>query len=221
MLTLVIGNKNYSSWSLRPWLYLKQQGIAFSEVNVSLYQGDYKAQLARYTPAGKVPVLVDGATTVWDSLAILEYLAERFTDKPGWPAAPEARALARSVSAEMHSGFQALRQNLCMNVRKVYPWRAAGAANAWPPDVMTDVNRIEAAWDECRARRSGDGPFLFGQFSIADAMYAPVVWRFAGYSVPLGASARAYVDAMLALPAMREWQAAAVAESVTLPQFER
>ena len=221
MLTLVIGNKNYSSWSLRPWIYLRQQGIAFEEVNVSLYQGDYKAQLARYTPAGKVPVLVDGSTTVWDSLAILEYLAERFNDKPGWPAAPAARALARSVSAEMHSGFQGLRQNLCMNVRKVLPWRPAGTPDAWPPEVLTEVARIEAAWAQCRAQRSCDGPFLFGQFSIADAMYAPVVWRFAGYSVPLGASARAYVDAMLALPAMREWHAAAVAETITLPQFEK
>jgi glutathione S-transferase len=221
MLTLVIGNKNYSSWSLRPWIYLRQQGIAFEEVNVSLYQGDYKAQLARYTPVGKVPVLVDGTTTVWDSLAILEYLAERFSDKPGWPAAPAARALARSVSAEMHSGFQVLRQNLCMNVRKVLPWRPAGTPDAWPPEVLIEVARIEAAWAQCRTQRSGDGPFLFGQFSIADAMYAPVVWRLAGYSVPLGASARAYVDAMLALPAMREWHAAAVAETVTLPQFER
>ncbi len=223
MLTLVIGNKNYSSWSLRPWIYLKQHGIAFNEVNVLLYQGDYQAQLARYTPAGKVPVLVDGATTVWDSLAILEYLAERFADKsnPGWPAAPGARALARSVSAEMHSGFQALRQHLCMNVRKVYPWRPAGAANAWPPEVMADVARIEAAWEQCRALRSGDGPFLFGAFSIADAMYAPVVWRFHGYSVPLGTSARAYVDAMLALPAMREWLAGALAETAHLPQYDR
>lgn len=221
MLTLVIGNKNYSSWSLRPWVYLKQQGIAFDEVNVSLYQGDYKAQLARYTPAGKVPVLIDGATTVWDSLAILEYLAERYPDKPGWPAAPQARALARSVSAEMHAGFQALRQNLCMNVRKVYPWRPVGAANAWPPEVSTEVARIEAAWEQCRALRSGDGPFLFGQFSIADAMYAPVAWRLQGYSVPLGPGATAYVEVMLALPAMREWQAAAVAEPITLPQFER
>ena len=221
MLTLVIGNKNYSSWSLRPWIYLKQQGISFDEVNVSLYQGDYKAQLARYTPAGKVPVLVDGAATVWDSLAILEYLSERYPDKPGWPAAPRARALARSVSAEMHAGFQALRQNLCMNVRKVYPWRPVGAANAWPPEVSTEVARIEAAWEQCRALRSGDGPFLFGQYSIADAMYAPVAWRLKGYSVPLGPGATAYVDAMLALPAMREWQAAAVAEPITLPQFER
>lgn len=224
MLTLVIGNKNYSSWSLRPWIYLKQQGIAFEELRIPLYQGDFEAQLARYTPAGKVPVLVDGGTTVWDSLAILEYLAERYPDRRGWPADAAARAMARSVSAEMHSGFVALRSNLPMNVRKVLPWRQAGSADAWPPEVAEDIARIESSWEACRRRHSpggGSGPFLFGAFSIADAMYAPVVWRFAGYSVPLGAAGRAYVDAMLALPAMREWHAAACAETEVLPHVEK
>ena len=224
MLTLVIGNKNYSSWSLRPWLYLKQHGIAFEEVRVPLYQGDFKAQLARYTPAGKVPVLVDGDITVWDSLAILEYLAERFPAQSGWPAEAQARAMARAVSAEMHSGFTALRSNLPMNVRKVLPWRPAGSADAWPAEVGADVARIETSWEECRRHRppgGKNGLFLFGAFSIADAMYAPVVWRFSGYSVPLSAASRAYVDAMLALPAMREWHGAACAETEVLSHVEK
>jgi len=230
MLKLVIGNKAYSSWSLRPWVYLKHLGIPFEEVRVPLYQGDYKAAITRYNPAGKVPVLVDGGTTVWDSLAILEYLAERQPAPPdggGWPAEPKARAMARSVSAEMHSGFGAMRENLCMNVRKTYPWRPAGSANAWPEAVLADVARIQALWEDCRKLaaalfgESGGGPFLFGPFSAADAMYAPVAWRFAGYSVPLTPTARAYVDTLLALPAMREWQAGAMAESEVLPQYDR
>jgi len=221
MLALYIANKNYSSWSLRPWAVLKALGIPFEERLMVFADGPNAPVFSQFSPTAKVPCLHAEGLVVWDSLAILEYLSERYADKPGWPAAPPARALARSVSAEMHAGFQALRQNLCMNVRKVYPWRPAGAANAWPPEVSTEVARIEAAWKQCRALRSGAGPFLFGPFSIADAMYAPVAWRLEGYSVPLGASARAYVEAMLALPAMREWQAAAVAESITLPQFER
>ena len=225
MLTLVIGNKAYSSWSLRPWVYLKTQGIPFDEVYVPLYAGDYKARIERYSPAGKVPVLVDGATTVWDSLAILEYLNERFPDKRGWPAAPGARALARSVSAEMHSGFMAMRENLGMNVRRTYPWRPEGARvgseAAYPQQVYADVARVQAIWEDCRRHARGDGPFLFGAFSIADAMYAPVVWRFKGYSVPLGGAARDYVDTVLALPAMQEWLAGANAETEVLPQYER
>jgi len=223
VLKLVIGNKAYSSWSLRPWVYLKHLGIPFEEVRVPLYQGDYKAAITRYNPAGKVPVLVDGDTTVWDSLAILEYLVERFPGQGGWPRDPKARAMARSVSAEMHSGFGAMREHLCMNVRKTYPWRPAGSANAWPDPVLADVARIQALWEDCRtlATSNGGGLFLFGPFSAADAMYAPVAWRFSGYSVPLPPSARAYVDTLLALPAMREWQAGAMAESEVLPQYER
>ena len=227
MLRLVIGNKAYSSWSLRPWIYLKHLGIPFEEVRVPLYQGDYKAAITRYNPAGKVPVLVDGGTTVWDSLAILEYLAERHPAQGvgGWPSEAKARAMARSVSAEMHSGFGAMRENLCMNVRKTYPWRPAGSANAWPEAVLADVARIQALWEDCRASAGSSagnsGPFLFGAFCPADAMYAPVAWRFAGYSVPLTSIARAYVDTLLALPAMREWQAGAMAESEVLPQYDR
>ncbi|HMH19768.1 MAG TPA: glutathione S-transferase family protein [Burkholderiales bacterium] len=211
---LVIGNRNYSSWSLRPWLFLKQNGIAFEEVRVSLYQTDSKKQLLRYSPSGKVPVLIEGEMRVWDSLAILEYLAEAHPRTGGWPADSVARATARSVCAEMHSGFPALRQNLSMNVRKLF------APRTWPPEVNEDIERIQSLWQSCRERHEADGPFLFGRFSVADAMYAPVVWRFVGYSVPLTPGARAYCDTMLALRPMQEWQAAARAEAETLPQFE-
>jgi glutathione S-transferase len=215
MLTLVIGNKAYSSWSLRPWVFLRHHGIAFEEVRVALYAGDYKSRITAYSPAGKVPVLVDGDLTVWDSLAILEYLCEKFPHLQGWPQDAAVRARARSACAEMHSGFGNLRQHLTMNARRVFPWRE------WPAEVMADIARIETLWAECRRRHGTGGPFLFGAFSAADAMYAPVVWRLHGYSVPVSAVTRAYLDAMLALPAMRDWQAGAFAEAEVLPQFER
>lgn len=215
MLTLVIGNKAYSSWSLRPWVFLRHHGIAFEEVRVALYAGDYKSRITAYSPAGKVPVLVDGGVTVWDSLAILEYLCEKFPQLQGWPREAAARAHARSVCAEMHSGFGNLRQHLTMNARKVIAWRE------WPPEVAADIARVESLWADCRAKHGAGGPFLFGAFSAADAMYAPVVWRLHGYSVPVGSVTRAYLDAMLALPAMRDWHAGALAETEALPQFER
>lgn len=212
---LLIGNKNYSSWSLRPWLFLRHHGLDFEERRVALYSAGSKAEILRYSPAGKVPVLVDGGVTVWDSLAILEYLHERHPQCAGWPAAAAARAHARAVSAEMHSGFGALRQALPMNCRTLYPSRV------WPDDVQQDIARVLTIWDECRARHGADGPFLYGGFSIADAMYAPVVWRFTGYSVPLPQTAQAYCETMLALPAMREWVRDARAETEVLEQFER
>ncbi len=211
---LVIGNRNYSSWSLRPWLFMKQNAIAFEEVRVPLYQAGSKERLLKYSPSGKVPVLIEGETCVWDSLAILEYLAEAHPLALGWPADPVARATARSVCAEMHSGFPALRQSLSMNVRKVF------APRTWPAEVGEEIERIQSLWQGCRERHGTGGPFLFGRFSAADAMYAPVVWRFIGYSVPLAPAARAYCDTMLALPPMQEWRAAARAEAETLPQFE-
>lgn len=215
MLKLVIGNKAYSSWSLRPWVFLRHHGIPFEEVRVALYAGDYKSQITAYSPAGKVPVLVDDGLTVWDSLAILEYLSEKFPQTNGWPKEAAARARARSACAEMHSGFGNLRQHLTMNARKVFPWRD------WPQEVLADIARIEALWSDCRSQYGSGGPFLFGAFSVADAMYAPVVWRLHGYSVPVNAVTRTYLDTMLALPAMRDWQAGALAEAEVLPQFER
>ena len=210
--TLVIGNKNYSSWSLRPWLAMKVAGIPFAEHRIPLYGPGSKDQILVYSPAGKVPCLADGDLRVWDSLSICEYLAEKH---PGlWPQDPAARALARSVSAEMHSGFANLRAKMSMNIRKRYP----GLGRT--PESMADVARIVSLWSDCRARYGKGGRFLFGAFSIADAMYAPVVLRFRTFEVELPADCRAYSDAVLALPAMQDWIAAAMAETESLPQFE-
>ncbi|MEX2239304.1 MAG: glutathione S-transferase family protein [Burkholderiales bacterium] len=204
---LLIGNKNYSSWSLRPWLAMKVLGIPFEEKRVPLYGPDSKRELLQYSPAGKVPCLVDGELRVWDSLAILEFLAERH---PGlWPAEATLRARARSVSAEMHSGFPDLRQHMSMNVRKRHPGKGR------TPEVLAEIARIVEIWGEAR------GPFLFGPFCAADAMYAPVVLRFRTYEVELPPVCRAYADAVLALPTLQEWMRDAGRETETLPQFEQ
>jgi glutathione S-transferase len=201
---LVIGNKNYSSWSLRPWLAMKVLGMAFDEVRIPLYRPGSKEQILRYSPAGRVPILRDGDTVVWDSLAILEHLAERHPQL--WPKDPAQRAKARSVSAEMHSGFAALRQHMSMNTRKRYPGKGR------TPEVQADIARIDAIWSEAK------GPFLFGQFTAADAMYAPVVLRFRTYEVEV--RKQSYMDAMLALPAMRDWIEAAGREPESIPDLD-
>jgi glutathione S-transferase len=211
--TLVIGNKNYSSWSLRPWLALRVAGIPFEEIRISLYVPGSKQQILRHTPAGKVPVLVVPDVTVWESLAILEYLAERHPEAGLWPADAAQRAHARAVSTEMHAGFAALRANLTMNLRKTFPDHPA------TPEVMADIARIQTIWTEC-LKRSG-GPFLFGAFGNADAMFAPVVTRFLTYSVKADAASSRYMTAVRALPALDEWYAAARQEAEVLPQFER
>jgi glutathione S-transferase len=212
-LTLVVGNKNYSSWSLRPWLAMKMLGLDFEEVRIPLYRPESKAAILRYSPAVKVPCLVDGSIRVWDSLAIIEYLAESHREL--WPDAPAARALARSISAEMHSGFPNLRQHMSMNVRKRHPGKGR------TPESEADMRRVLDIWSDCRVRFGSAGPFLFGRFTAADAMYAPVVLRFRTYEVELPADCRAYADAVLALPALREWIAAAERETESLPQFEQ
>lgn len=209
---LIVGNKNYSSWSLRPWLAMKVAGIGFSEVRIPLYGPGSKEQILAFSPAGKVPCLMDGGLAIWDSLAICEYLAEKTPAL--WPADPAARAVARSVSAEMHSGFQSLRSHMSMNIRKRYPDKGR------TPEVLAEIARIVAMWSDCRGRFGTEGPFLFGRFSIADAMYAPVVLRFRTYAVELPAVCQAYADAVIALPAMQEWMEAARAETESLPQFE-
>ena len=201
---LVIGNKNYSSWSLRPWLAMKVLGLAFEEQRVALYTPQAKAELLRHSPAGKAPILIDGATVVWDSLAILEYLAERHAGL--WPAHPGERARARSLAAEMHSGFPQLRTHMSMNIRRRHPGKGR------TPEVLAEIERIQAIFDAAR------GPFLFGAFGAVDAMYAPVVLRFRTYAVE--ATNRQYMENVLALPAMREWIEAAERETETLPQFE-
>ena len=204
MRQLVIGDKNLSSWSLRPWLALSVAGVDFAEVNVRLGQPATKREILRHSPSGKVPCLIDGQTVVWDSLAICEYAAELAPAL--WPAERAARAEARAVSAEMHSGFSALRQQMPMEVC------AAKPGEGRTPEVEADIARLLALWEACRARHGAGGPFLFGAFSIADAMYAPVVWRFTTYAVAVPPAVRAWMDAMLALPAMQAWRAGAAAE---------
>ena len=206
MPTLVIANKCYSSWSLRPWLLLKQAGIAFEEILIPLGEPDTPARIREHSPAGRLPVLKDGAVTVWDSLAIIEYAAERWPQAQLWPEERAERALARSISAEMHSGFQALRNGCPMNLGKRFGPKDRGEA------VSRDVSRIDSLWQDARARFGQGGPFLFGAFSAADAMYAPVVTRFDTYSVEVSPPSRAYMEAILGLPSFAEWRAAALQE---------
>jgi glutathione S-transferase len=213
-LTLVIGNKNYSSWSLRPWLVSVHFGIPFEEVRIPLYQSDTQARLAEWSPSGLVPVLRDGALTVWDSLSICEYLAERFPQLALWPSDHSARAVARSVSAEMHSGFSALREHMSMNIRVSRPGKGRA------PGVQEDIDRVCALWRECRSRYGDDGEFLFGRFSIADAMFAPVATRFTTYHVDLDEVCGAYVRSIYALPAMQRWVSEARAEAEVIERYE-
>jgi glutathione S-transferase len=205
-LILIIGNKNYSSWSLRPWIAMKVAGIAFDERIIPLYEPGSREQLLKYSPTGKVPVLIDGDQHIWESLAILEYQAEKFPAARLWPADSRARAHARAVATEMHGGFMALRNACPMNTW--LPPRPRPQTDA----VMADVARIEALWSDCRARFGADGPFLFGAFGTADAMYAPVVARFHNYGMPVDAGTRTYMDAIMALPAWTEWRDAALKE---------
>jgi glutathione S-transferase len=213
-LHLIIGNKAYSSWSMRPWLALRANGIAFRETVIPLSQATSSENIRKFSTAGKVPVLQHGSMTVWESLAILEYLAEAFYDKPWWPTDPHARAVARAVASEMHAGFQTLRQNMPMNVRRSYPGRGRA------PGVETDIARIQQMWADCRQRFGAGGPFLFGAFSNADAMYAPVVTRFKTYGVDLDPSSRAYSDAILAHPAVQQWYAEAAKEPWVEEKYE-
>ena len=201
---LVIGNKNTSSWSLRPWLAMKEAAIPFEEVRINLRAPDMKDQILAHSKAGKVPVLETGDIAIWDSLAILEFLAEQYPDKALWPSQTEARALARSVSAEMHSGFQALREHCPMKLLAREP------KDELIDPVQVNIRRIVEIWLECRKRFGGSGPFLFSHFTIADAMYAPVASRFRTYVpdlAPFGddGTVAAYIDAIFALPGMAEW----------------
>jgi glutathione S-transferase len=216
-LHLVIGNKAYSSWSLRPWIALKANGIAFRETVIALQQPDTAARIGVFSAAAKVPVLIHGAITVWESLAILDYLADTFPDKAWWPKDPPARAHARAVAAEMHAGFANLRAHMTMNTRAFVPGKSR------PAPAQADIARIDALWKECRGRFGGEtGPYLFGAFSNADAMYAPVVTRFATYGViaSLDPISRAYCETMLGHPAMKEWSAAAAREPWVIETYE-
>jgi len=205
-LTIVIGNKAYSSWSLRGWLMLAATGEAFDEIVIPLDRRETRDALLAQSPAGRVPILKADGLTIWDSLAIGEYLAERFPRAGLWPAEADARAVARSVSAEMHSGFEALRRDMPMDLKRDRP------GEGHTPEALADIARITALWSDCRNRFGGAGPFLFSGFGIADAMYAPVVSRLATYGVTLDTMSQAYVDAILELKAMRQWTEAAKAE---------
>jgi len=217
-LKLVIGNKNYSSWSMRPWMAMKLAGIAFEEQVISLDDPEFKSELRRLTPAGKVPVLIDDDRHIWESLAIIEYVAEKFPAAKVWPADVAARAHARVLSAEMHAGFAPLRRQCAMNMAR------SPRKRQLPPevhnDVMRDVRRIEEMWGDCRARFGKSGPFLFGAAGAADAMYAPVVSRFHTYDIEVDEAARAYMQAVMALPAWVEWESAARQEPWILPRGE-
>jgi glutathione S-transferase len=213
-LTLVIGNKNYSSWSFRPWIAMKVGGIPFEEEVISLNASDFKPRVSKISGTGKVPVLDDNGVHVWESLAILEYLAERFPNARLWPAGPAARARARTISSEMHAGFLPLRRACPMNM-----WRPVKKREL-NDEAKANVQRIQAMWADCRNRYGVGGPFLFGPFCAADAMYAPVVARFHTYDVEVDAPARAYMAAVMALPAWAEWTAAALKEPWVLPEDE-
>jgi glutathione S-transferase len=217
-LKLIIGNKNYSSWSFRPWIAMKVAGIPFDETVISLDAPDFKSRVAEHSGTGKVPVLIDGegpsAVKVWESLAILEYLAEKFPDRKLWPGDPAARARARTVASEMHAGFVPLRRHCPMNM-----WRPPKKRDL-PDDVVDNVRRIDALWTDCRARFGTAGPFLFGAFGAADAMYAPVVSRLHTYAIEVGGVSQAYMAAVMAQPAWQEWREAGAREPWVLPHDE-
>ncbi len=212
---LLIANKGYSSWSQRAWLVLRHFGIPFEETVQPMYVDGWKENILKLSPSGKVPCLVDGDLTVWESLAIIEYLAEKFPDRGIWPADPAARAHARSASAEMHAGFQNLRRDYTANWRRTYPWKVRGDGSA-----LEDAKRIFALWKEARQRFGQGGPFLYGAFSAADAMYAPVVGRFTTYAWSVDAETEAYMVAVRRLPAYAEWAEAGRAEPWTIDQYE-
>ena len=205
-LKLVIGSKNFSSWSLRAWLALEHTQAPYEEIFISFGDPDWREQIKRHSPSGKVPYLIDGALGIWDSLAIVEYLAEKFPAAKLWPADSAARAFARSVVAEMHSGFGALRENMGMDLQANAPGKGH------TPAALADAARVQEIWRECRARHGAGGPYLLGAFSAADCFYAPVVFRFLSYGVPLDATANAYCDAMLAHPALAKWREAGLRE---------
>jgi glutathione S-transferase len=211
---LIIANKLYSSWSLRPWMLMTALGIPFEETVIPMYFPDSKTRMLDVSPTGKMPCLIDGDVTVWESLAIMEYLHERFPHKGVWPADAKARAHARAVANEMHAGFQALRNACPMNLGKRFAPRDPSS------DVADNVRRLESLWADARRRFGAGGSFLYGNFSVADAMYAPVVTRLDTYQVPVSSGTRHYMDEVLAHPAFVKWREAALAEPWTISHYE-
>ena len=211
---LVIGNRNYSSWSFRPWIAMKVAGMAFEEEVISLYVDGSREKILKHSPAGKVPILTGGETHVWESLAILEYLAERFPEAGLWPADQGARAHARAISTEMHGGFAALREECGMSF-----WRPP-AKRDLSDAAKANVARVQEIWTNARAKYGAGAPFLFGKFSAADAMYAPIVQRFVAYDIDVSAPVEIYMQAMTGMPAWQEWRRAALRETWVIPKFE-
>jgi glutathione S-transferase len=217
MLKLIIGNKAYSSWSMRGWLAVKQSGLAFEEITVPMFDEDWdkRREGDEFGPSGgKVPILWDDKAVIWDSLAIIEWLADKTDRARYWPRDEVARGMARSMAAEMHSSYPNLRRELGMNVRKQYPPREIAE------DVRTEIVRILELWAEARARYGGSGPYLFGDYSAVDIMFAPVVTRFVTYSIPVPRFAAAYMEAILGHPWMREWLEAAQEEPWVIERYE-
>ena len=212
--TIYIGNKNYSSWSFRGWLMLRHTGADFAEEMIPLDQPNTRTGILRHSPSGRVPAVRHGELVIWESLAIGEYLAEVFPKAQLWPMPGTARAVARAVSAEMHAGFAALRSYLPMNIRSSFPNRGV------TPEVQADINRVTALWRDCRRRFGEGGDFLFGQFTIADAMFAPVVSRFRTYRVELEDETQRYAAAVWALPILQEWVTAARNEPTIIEKYE-
>ncbi len=213
-LTLVIGNKTYSSWSLRPWLLLKHAAVSFNELRITFHSEQWNQEIHQHSPSRKVPVLKHGGLTVWDTISICEYVNERFMVGRGWPPDPDARAVARSVSAEMHSGFPHLRQHLPMNCRRRFPGFPI------PDNAAMDIARVLEIWRMCRLTYGDSGPWLFGEFSIADAMFAPVALRFHGYDVGLSGADARYVHTVLDDSAVREWIGSAGEETEVVEKEE-
>ena len=213
MLKIVVGNKSYSSWSLRGWLMLKKTLQPFEELVIGLDRPDTAENIRKYSPSGRVPVLLSGSLTVWDSLAIGEYLAETYPAANLWPKEPGARAVARSISAEMHSGFVALRTHCPMKMKE-------RIQQDTPQEALDDAARVRAIWTSTRERHGGGGPFLFGAFTIADAMFAPVVSRFRTYGLPLTGPAAAYAEAVWNDPDFQLWYEAARSETLRVPKYE-
>lgn len=205
--TLVIGNRNYSTWSLRPWLFLRHHGVEFEEVRLPLDTDEFRDRILDFSPSGRVPVLVHMDHRIWESLAICEYASETFADVRGWPEGPPARAEARSVCCEMHAGFTALRNELPMNCR------ALGRRVTPSTSARRDIVRVVEIWERARQRYGAGGPWLYGNFGIADAMFAPVASRFRTYGIRLGGAAADWAEAILSHPAVQEWVEAAKAET--------
>lgn len=204
---LVIGNKNYSSWSLRAWLMLKHLGVNFEEVRIPLYTEGYKEKILEYSPSGMVPVYIENGVTVWDTIAIIEYMAEKHPEV--WPEDAVSRAYARSICAEMHAGFGAVRNELCENIR------AIGRKVEISEEAAREIARIEDIWETCREHHSKEGSWLFGPFTAADAMYAPVVFRFLTYGISVGETARQYIHTVISDNHMKEW----IRDSAAEPEF--